>query len=474
MVFDSYTFVPFLIVVLVLHRLMPTWRAQKVVLLAGSYLFYAAWNPPFVLLLLFTTVFDWFVAQGLVRLTDQRHRKALLILSLVQALGLLAFFKYSGFLVDSLAAAVAAAGGHVTFAAPDVVLPVGISFYTFHTLSFTIDVYRRVLKPGRSFLDYALYVTFFPSLVAGPIVRASEFLPQLEEPKKASSAQFGWGLTLLVAGLCAKVALADALLAPVADSVYGEGVVADTVSAWVGTLAFAGQIFFDFAGYSACALGVALLFGFTLSPNFHFPYAAIGFSDFWRRWHISLSSWLRDYLYVSLGGNRRGRWRTDVNLLLTMLIGGLWHGASWTFVAWGAVHGFYLVVEKQLVSLFGGQSWTTRPAVRFALAGLTFVLVCITWVFFRAHTFSQAFDILTAMFGRAPAAASSLVDVTARGITVVVVFGLVLSHWLLRNTTLESVAARTPVPLRALIIALMLVCIATASGEDRAFIYFQF
>lgn len=474
MIFDSFTFVVFIVVAVAVHRLLPSWRAQKVFLLAISYVFYAAWNPPFVLLLLFTTGFDWLVAQGLGRLTNDRQRRALLVLSLVQALGLLAFFKYSGLLVSSLEFALTHLGFPVQFAAPSVILPVGISFYTFHTLSFTIDVYRRVLVPGRSFLDYALYVTFFPSLVAGPIVRASEFLPQLDEPKRATSDQVGWGITLLIVGLSAKVAFADAVLAPVADAVFGADVAVDTASAWVGTLAFTGQIFFDFAGYSACALGAALLFGFTLAPNFHFPYGAVGFSDFWRRWHISLSSWLRDYLYVPLGGNRRGRLRTDVNLMITMLLGGLWHGASWTFVAWGALHGALLIIEKQLVAVFGHQKWTALPPVRFTLALLTFGAICITWVFFRADSFSRSFSIVQAMFGAAPSDAVATVDLAAKALTLPMITLLVFAHWSLRDTTLENVARRIPTPLRVLVIALLLLTIATAAGEDRAFIYFQF
>lgn len=475
MVFDSYTFFFFIVVVTMVHRLLSSWSAQKAWLLGASYLFYAAWNPPFVLLLMFTTVFDWFIAQGLARLEKPQHRRALLIVSLVQSLGLLMSFKYSGLFVSTLTDVAASAGVKLAFAAPDLVLPIGISFYTFHTLSFTIDVYRKIITPGRSFVDYALYVTFFPSLVAGPIVRASEFLPQLDVPKRASADQLNWGITLVIMGLCAKVALADALLAPIADTVFNDqSSQVDTVSAWMGTLAFAGQIFFDFAGYSACALGSALMFGFTLAENFRFPYAAIGFSDFWRRWHISLSSWLRDYLYFSLGGNRRGRWRTDVNLMITMVLGGLWHGASWTFVAWGALHGCYLIIEKHLVALFGKHRWPLWPSTRLILMLLTFALVCITWVFFRATTFTQAFRIITALAGQAPGSAETVVTLPMVVITTTVTVLMLMGHAWLRDSSLEQVVRRFPAGMRAVLIAFMLVAIATGSGESRAFIYFQF
>jgi len=474
MVFDSYTFIVFILIVTVVHRLLSSWSAQKVWLLGASYVFYAAWNPPFVLLLMFTTVFDWFIARGLARLENPRHRRALLIVSLVQSLGLLVFFKYSALFVTTLTDVAATAGITLAFAAPDLVLPVGISFYTFHTLSFTIDVYRRVITPGRSFVDYALYVTFFPSLVAGPIVRAAEFLPQLDEPRRASADQLAWGITHVIMGLFAKVALADALLAPIADTVFNDNSPVDTVSAWMGTLAFAGQIFFDFAGYSACALGSAMMFGFTLSRNFRFPYAAIGFSDFWRRWHISLSSWLRDYLYVSLGGNRRGRWRTDVNLMTTMVLGGLWHGASWTFVAWGALHGSYLIIEKQLVGLFGKHRWPYWPSVRLLLMLVTFVLVCITWVFFRSTSFSQAFRIITSLAGQAPGAGGQVVTLSMVVVTTTITLLTLMGHGWLRDHSLEEVQRRAPAAVRAVVVAFMLVAIATASGETRAFIYFQF
>ena len=348
MLFNSPTFLAFFLVVLAVHYSPLEWTPKKGFLLLASYLFYAAWNPPFVALIWLSTVVDWYAAKWMFASSSPTLRRGLLILSLTTNLGLLGFFKYSGFVLENFVA-VAQLGG-VIFTPVDlgVLLPIGISFYTFQTLSYTIDVYRGQLEPADSPLDFALFVTFFPQLVAGPIVRASQFLPQLVEEKRATSAQMGWGFSLFTLGLFEKVVLADSWMAPAADVVYDAAPLAGAMDAWVGTLAFSAQIFFDFAGYSTCAIGIALCLGFALPDNFRYPYAAIGFSDFWSRWHISLSSWLRDYLYIPLGGNRRGRRRTYINLGLTMLLGGLWHGAAWRFVVWGGLHGAYLGIERWL------------------------------------------------------------------------------------------------------------------------------
>ena len=401
MVFNSYTFVLFFAIVLLIHNLPLAWRWRKLNLLIASYLFYASWNPAFVLLLWASTGVDWFVGGALPEARTRVRRRALLLTSLGVNLGMLGFFKYGSFLLENQITLLRLFGIEFQPVAPDILLPVGISFYTFQTLSYTLEIYYGRSRPWNSFLDYALFVTFFPQLVAGPIVRAVNFLPQCIEPVRVTARQLGWGLCLLTLGVAEKVILADRALAPVASALFESHRAPTFVSAWIGTLAFSGQIFFDFSGYSIGAIGVALCLGFTLRDNFRFPYAAIGFSDFWRRWHISLSSWLRDYLYIPMGGNRRGSGRRWLNLMLTMLVGGLWHGASWTFVVWGGLHGFYLVAESLAIQLFGAaRVWTTRSA-QFALALLTFTLVTIAWVFFRAQSFGQALEILSAMLGGA-------------------------------------------------------------------------
>lgn len=394
-------------------------------------------------------------------------------------LGLLSFFKYGNFFLENFSNLLKTLGLTYYPLQLDIVLPVGISFYTFQTLSYTIDVYRGRTKPWPYFLDFALYVTFFPQLVAGPIVRATTFLPQCREVCRASVQQFWWGLNLLLLGLFEKIIVADGLLAPISDKIYSQNVdLAPTfVSAWCGTFAFSGQIFCDFAGYSTCAIGMAMCLGFILPDNFRFPYAALGFSDFWRRWHISLSTWLRDYLYIPLGGNRGGTIKTYINLMSTMLIGGLWHGASWTFVLWGALHGLYLVVERivlnsKLVSL----SIWKGPIGKLAITSFTFVAVCFTWVFFRANSLNQAFIISSTMLGwkySTPIIPFNRADILVSLGCVALIF---LLHRWLRDTTLENAVTLIPTWLWSTLLAVMLVVLALFSGTggEHAFIYFQF
>ncbi len=471
MIFNSYTFIAFLAVVLIVHRLPIPWRWKKINLILSSYLFYAAWNPPFVILLWISTLTDWVVAKRIAASEGKTIRRMWLGISLAVNLGLLGFFKYGGFLLENFVALLDVVGVSWQPAQPDIILPVGISFYTFQTLSYSLDVYFGRTRPSRSLIDFALYVTFFPQLVAGPIVRSTEFLPQCEEPKQAAMPQMAWGLVLLVVGLFQKVVVADGLLAPTVEKVYEAGSKPDVWSAWCGTLAFSGQILCDFSGYSSCAIGVAMCLGFRIPDNFRAPYAAIGFSDFWNRWHISLSSWLRDYLYIPLGGNRNGAIRTQINLMLTMLIGGLWHGAAWTFVAWGGLHGLYLVGERFLRSKF---TRPVGPAMAPFLMLLTFVLVCFTWVFFRADDFESAFTIASAMLGETVGNASRLVDSVESWLVGLTVGAVVASHWVLRNSSLEGLAERLPWWLTALALGVMILLIFTSPGEDRAFIYFQF
>jgi D-alanyl-lipoteichoic acid acyltransferase DltB (MBOAT superfamily) len=472
MVFNSLTFVLFFAIVLAVYRLPLSWTLRKFHLLAASYLFYAAWNPPFVLLLMISAGVDLFLGRWMGRVQGTIQRRLLLAASLVLNLGLLGYFKYGRFVLDNFAWALQSVGVTWRPSSLAIVLPMGISFYTFETISYLVDVYRGKIKPWSSFLDYALFLTFFPHLVAGPIVRAADFLPQCETPRHVTGRQMGWGLSLLIIGLFEKVILADSLTAPVADKVFSAGGQATFADAWLGTFAFAAQIFFDFAGYSTCAIGIALCFGFVLNDNFHFPYAAVGFSDFWQRWHMSLSSWLRDYLYIPLGGNRKGTLRTDVNLMATMLIGGLWHGAAWRFVAWGGLHGMFLIGERHLRRIGKRDNGPLPWPVQLSLMLLTFGLVCVTWVFFRAHDFSTAFDLLAKML-------SPSVDLPSlTRFEIFAVTGttgaLLAGQWLLRSSTLEEFVGRLPWWLCSIILGLALVSLAFASGDERAFIYFQF
>lgn len=495
MTFNSLTFIIFFALVLGLHYVpIFSWRAKKINLLLASYLFYAAWNPPFVILLWLSTVVDFNAGKLLGAEQRPDRRKLLLLVSLVLNLGMLAYFKYGTFLMDNFVTLLSSLGVAYQPAKPDIILPVGISFYTFQTLSYTLDVYFRRTPPEKSFLDFALFVTFFPQLVAGPIVRPGDLIPQFKTPHYANRQQFTVGMGLLTLGLFLKVVLADSLLSGPADFIFGFPAPLHPLDAWTGVLAFSGQIFCDFAGYSTCAIGVALCLGFTLPENFRYPYAAVGFSDFWRRWHISFSTWLRDYLYIPLGGNRKGVSRTYVNLMLTMLLGGLWHGASWTFVVWGGLHGLFLIVERfirdrlnrrkpvalavssdQVISqaaIVPGVAVNRNRNV-FWLALLTFFLINITWVFFRAPDFATAGRLLAAMFGVIPVRITVLSTMDLLRVFAVMI-PLVLIHWRMRDTHVVTVASRAPWWVLGSVWAAMLILILLAQESGDSFIYFQF
>lgn len=471
MVFNSFLFILFFGIVLLLHNLPFSWKIKKLNLWMASYVFYAAWNPPFVLLLWISTLIDWFVGRRLYQTRRPDWKKAYLLLSLTVNLGLLGYFKYGGFILENFIFLLEQVDIRFQPLELDIVLPVGISFYTFQSLSYSLDIYRGKMEPWHSFSDFALYVTFFPQLVAGPIVRAADFLPQCATPHKASGHQLGWGFALVSSGLFQKVVLADALLAPVGDKVFEVQSNAGQWDAWLGTLAFSGQIFFDFSGYSTCAIGTAMCLGFALPDNFRYPYGAIGFSDFWKRWHISLSTWLRDYLYISLGGNRKGRIRTLGNLIFTMLVGGLWHGASWRFVVWGGLHGIYLVIERILRPIINGFGCLKRNSVHFCVALLTYLSVCITYVFFRATDLPSAVLILNAMF----VGESSHLVTRVEAFTVLAInAALVSTHFVMRDKDMKTVVETLPFGLRVAVLTGLLITLVLLPGDDRAFIYFQF
>ncbi len=494
MVFNSYTFIAFFIIMLILHNLPFTWKVKKINLLIASYIFYAAWNPPFILLLWLATVVDYFVGKALYNQENKSKRKLLLVISLIGNLGMLIFFKYGTFLLENFTTLVNAMGMDYHPAKPNIILPAGISFYTFTTLCYTIDMYKRKSEPVKSLLDFSLFVTFFPHLVAGPIVRPPQLVPQFESPRKATQQQLMQGLLLISLGLFMKVVLADSMLAQSANDVFNSKAVLQTLDAWTGVLAFSGQIFFDFAGYSTCAVGVALCLGFVLPQNFLYPYAAIGFSDFWRRWHITLSAWLRDYLYIPLGGNRNGKFRTYINLMITMLLGGLWHGANWTFVVWGALHGAYLWGEKIIqdfriktktaalsaipsgeVGVLGAipKEFKDKTFRNFIYAMITFFFINVTWVFFRAPDFTSAWHLLTSMFYNVPKAEALLTSLSIIKVLVIVVL-MVAFHWMMRNTRVLTVAEKMPWWLLGLIWAVLLLLLIWSQESSSSFIYFQF
>jgi len=475
MVFNSYTFIAFFIIILFLHYLPLTWKTKKVNLLLASYIFYAAWNPPFILLLWMSTVIDFYVGRALYTQENKHKKKLLLIVSLIGNLGMLCFFKYGTFLLDNFVALSHAIGLNYNPAKPNIILPAGISFYTFTTLCYTIDMYKKESKPVQSLLDFSLFVTFFPHLVAGPIVRPPQLVPQFESPRVASRKQLMDGLLLLTLGLFMKVVLADSMLSTTADTVFTSHDILPALDAWIGVFAFSGQIFLDFAGYSTCAIGVALCLGFVLPQNFNYPYAAIGFSDFWRRWHITLSSWLRDYLYIPLGGSRNGKAKMYFALMMTMLLGGLWHGANWTFVVWGGLHGLYLWVEKYYKDARGiknNHKPSANTVLHFGYALLTFMLINITWVFFRSDTFGRAWGLLQSMFGMTDG--KPLLTTIAILKVALIIPLIVLSHWFMRNTKVLDVAYKLPWIGLSLIWSFLLLMLIWAQESGSSFIYFQF
>ena len=401
MLFNSLTFLYFFLIVFGLYVLLRRrHRWQNAVLLVGSYVFYGWWDWRFLSLIVFSTVLDYICGLRIAGANDSRRRKHWLAISMAGNLGVLGFFKYYNFFIDSLQAMISTAGMTMSVPVMNVILPLGISFYTFQTMSYAIDIYYGRLEPTKRFWDFALFVTFFPQLVAGPIERAVHLLPQILQPRVMTWAKFKDGAQLILWGLWMKMFVADNMAA-IVDPVFASTGPYDGMTVWLATYAFAFQIFCDFAGYSNIARGLGLVMGFDIMVNFRLPYFATNPREFWTRWHISLSGWLRDYLYIPLGGNRNGPVRTYRNLAVTMLLGGLWHGAAWNFVLWGAYHGLLLVAHRLLVKTLKGWSLVEHHAWWLLRVFVFFHLTCIGWLFFRAqHGVAQIGGMLHAMIFR--------------------------------------------------------------------------
>ena len=472
MLFHTFTFWTFFAVVASLYAMLRH-RGQNALLLVAGYVFYGWWDWRFLILIALSTITDYFVGARIHSATDDPSRKRWLMVSLVFNIGLLGIFKYLGFAVAQVGSLAHLLGYTGPWWVPQVLLPVGISFYTFQSLAYTIDLYRRRIQPAQSLFDYATYVSFFPQLLAGPIERPAHLLGQVERLREPLNDQrFREGLYLVLTGLFRKVIIADNF-ALIADAVFMRP--AAELSAWevlVGVYAFAFQIYGDFSGYSTMAQGIARWLGFELMDNFRHPYFAQSPRDFWGRWHISLSTWLRDYLYIPLGGNRGSSWFTARNLMITMLIGGLWHGASWTFIAWGAVHGAWLVVHRWMSNSQVEAPETSPLPVRLLKIVGTFHVVCITWLLFRATTLEQAWIMvskLTTDWRWTPFTAYALgMFATLAGPL------LIYESWVERRGHLLALThthwiARTVVYLLIVIALLYL-----APQRSSEFIYFQF
>jgi alginate O-acetyltransferase complex protein AlgI len=458
--FPTVTFALFFLIVLpVSWALMPYQRAWQVWILLASYVFYGWWDWRFVFLLSGSTIVNHVLAVAIHRASTIAARKTFLALALAFDLGLLGYFKYANFFLSS------ADNVFGMSWIAHVVLPVGISFFTFMAISYVVDTYRGILVPA-SLARFAVFQAFFPHLVAGPIVRASELLPQLERPRDPRRVDVSRAFVLIVVGLFLKVVIANHLAAHIVDEVFAAPNRHSSLEVLVGVYGYAVQIFADFCGYTNIAIGVALLLGFQFPQNFASPYAAVSLQDFWRRWHMTLSRWLRDYLYIPLGGSRKGTWMTYRNLMLTMLLGGLWHGAAWTFVAWGAIHGTGLALERAL-----GWQPTSTAAQWFGRV-LTFNVVCFAWIFFRSGSFARAGDVIERLF-TAWGQSSPLVTTS---VVLAIVVGIGGQY--VRSDAVVAVLksfGRLPLPAQAAAVGICLMLINTLGPEGVApFIYFRF
>ncbi len=475
MLFPTVTFAAFLAIVLPLSwALMPRQSAWRLFMLLASYVFYGWWNWRFIFLLAGSTLVNHAFALAIHRERRVRVRKSYLAAAVAFNLGLLGYFKYAGFLVTSTENALTRFGGSTFSAVLVVTLPVGISFFTFMAISYVVDVYRGELEPP-SLARFAVFLSFFPHLVAGPIVRGSELLPQLERPRDPRVVDTSRAFYFILSGLFFKVVIANYLATHIVDEVFAAPNRHSSLEVLIGVYAYAVQIFADFFGYTNIAIGIALLLGFKFPQNFDSPYAAVSLQDFWRRWHMTLSRWLRDYLYIPLGGNRKGPLVTYRNLMLTMLLGGLWHGASWTFVAWGGLHGLGLTAERYRQDLRARRGLPPPPdTVRRRVVGrlLTFNFVCFAWIFFRADSFSRAAEVIARLFDAwgepSPLVTGSVVLAIAVGIAWQYVPAGAIGSLLARF-------GRLSVPAQAAWVAGCLMVIDTLGPAGVApFIYYRF
>ena len=475
MIFNSLPFLVFIAAFLPVYFALRG-RARLLWCLASSYFFYGWWDWRFLSLIIFSTGLDFLLGRAIGDTEDQPTRKRLLLVSMVVNLGFLAFFKYFNFFAESFAETMGALGWQPGYNTLYIILPVGISFYTFQSMSYTIDIYRRQIPVERNFLRFATFISFFPQLVAGPIVRASEFLPQFQRDRPFEGDRLIRGLGQILWGFFKKVAVADSL-APFVDQCFAEPNFFSSSHLLIGVFFYAFQIYCDFSGYSDIAIGLARIMGFDFPNNFKTPYFSKNFSEFWTRWHITLSSWLRDYLYIPLGGNRGGTLFTYRNLMLTMLLGGLWHGASWVFVFWGFLHGSYLIVQR-LTGKPVGQALDAigvpRPAKNALYIGIVFFFTCFAWIFFRAPNFGMAMDVISGIGGLENFSFGSVVNkfVVLKGFVLIAIL-LIIEIADLRLDSYNRLLTQPAYRVVSFAVLLLLLAFFGTFDSD-AFIYFQF
>ena len=478
MLFNSLDFAVFLPVVFLLYWFVThhNLKLQNGLVVLASYLFYGWWDWRFLSLIVFSTVVDYTLARKLGSETNAGRRKLLLYTSIAVNLGLLGFFKYYNFFLDNFVAAFAFFGASFKPDSLSVILPVGISFYTFQTLSYTIDVYKRKLEPTEDFIAFSAFVSFFPQLVAGPIERAKHLLPQFYKPRSFDYAMAINGLRQILWGLFKKVVIADNC-AEVVDLIFADHASMNGSTLVLGAVMFAFQIYCDFSGYSDIAIGTARLFGFDLMQNFRYPYFSRDIAEFWRSWHISLSTWFRDYLYIPLGGSRGGLWLKIRNIFIIFIVSGFWHGANWTFIAWGALNALFflplMLTDTNRNNLSIAAEHGQLPTLREAGSILgTFAITTLAWIFFRADTIGQAIEYTLGIFN------GSLFEMPALmpKVTLLFIVLLMVTEWFGRRDkfALERLPDRWASPIRYLGYYFLIFCILWFSDQEQSFIYFQF
>ncbi|WP_369798308.1 MBOAT family protein [Cellulophaga sp. Hel_I_12] len=475
LLFNSIAFLLFLPTVFLLYWFVfdKKLKQQNFLILVSSYVFYGWWDYRFLMLIAISTLVDYLIGLQLSKFNELLKRKALLWISMLFNLGVLGFFKYYNFFIESWLEALHAVG----YATENnwtvhIILPIGISFYTFQTMSYTIDVYKKNLEPTKDLIAFASFVSFFPQLVAGPIERATNLLPQIINKRKFSYEQGVQGLRLILWGLFKKVVIADSL-APMVNEIFGNYQHLGSASLWMGAIYFAFQIYCDFSGYSDIAIGTSKLFGFELMSNFKFPYFSRNIAEFWRRWHISLSTWFRDYLYIPLGGSKFGKWVSLRNIFIIFIVSGFWHGANWTFIVWGGIHALLYIPSfifnsnrKYLSSVVAENSWFPSIKELFQMTS-TFIFVTMAWVFFRSDTIAIAYEYVLGMFTR-----YSDAKVNLNGIIYLVV--LLLSEWFLRKNERSFILPKNLYFRYSIYVVLIIVVYSKFFNTENEFIYFQF
>ena len=482
MLFNSIDFAVFLPIVFLLYWLLTnkSLKLQNALIVLASYVFYGWWDWRFLSLILFSTLVDYTIGIKLKSEKNQTKRKILLWTSICVNLGFLGFFKYANFFLDNFTAAFSFFGSEIATHSLDIILPVGISFYTFQTLSYTIDVYKQKLEPTNDFIVFSAFVSFFPQLVAGPIERATNLLPQFYKKRTFELSKAVDGMRQILWGLFKKIVIADSC-AELANQIFNNSAEMNGSTLVLGALFFTFQIYGDFSGYSDIAIGTSRLFGFNLMQNFKFPYFSRDIAEFWRRWHMSLSTWFRDYLYIPLGGSRGGTWMKVRNTFLIFIVSGFWHGANWTFIVWGTLHAIYflplLLTNKNRNNLEIVAQGNYLPTARELLQMLsTFTLTVFAWIIFRANDITHAFHYISEIFSASILEAPKLTDSKEAIITMLLVFIFIFIEWLGRESqfALEHLGLKWKRPLRHALYYTIIIALFWYNGKEQQFIYFQF